>query len=99
MSLLKKMAQVAARKAFLATIIGKAQADIKASIEQLCADPRTVDALQHYATHTAKQAGQFPLTPALVAAFDIADEMKELLTHDPAILSYLNQLLAQFQAS
>ncbi len=97
MSLLKKMAQLAARKIFLATVIDKAPADIKSSIEQLCADSRTVDALQHYASVTSKEEGMSPLTSEQVANFDIADEFKALLINNPAIMAYLNNLLTQFQ--
>ncbi len=97
MSLLKKMAQLAARKAFLATITSKSPTDIKSSIEELCADARTVDALQHYAMVTAKQEGMYPLPPDQVVNFDICDEHKSMISDNPAILDYLNHLLSQFQ--
>lgn len=99
MSLLKKMAQVAARKVFLSTITSKAPDDIKTDIEQICANAPTVDALQQYAMVDSKQAGQYPLTLAMVENFDIPAEFKSLMSQNPAILSYLNELLAPFQPS
>lgn len=97
MSLLKKMAQAAIRKAFLSKVIGGAPTDIKSSIEELCACGPCVDALQHYATQTSKEAGKYPLTPALVEEMALSPEQRERITKDPAILCYLNGLLAEFQ--
>ncbi len=99
MSLLKKMAQVAARKAFLANIIGKAPAEIKECIEQICADATSVDALQHYAMVTSKEEGMYPLTTEMIEGFDMPAEIKDLLCSNPAIVAYLNELLSQFQKS
>lgn len=97
MSLLKKMAQAAARKVFLNTIISKAPDDIKMSMEQICANAQTVDALQQYAMVDSKKEAQYPLSAALVEQFDIPNELKELIIQNPAIISYLNELLEQFQ--
>lgn len=91
------MAHIAARKALVSKIISKSPANIKPSIEQLCADARSLDALQHYAMVTSKQEGCYPLTPELVALFDMSAEFKALLSQDTAVLAYLNELLSQFQ--
>lgn len=99
MTLLQKMAKLAARKMFVQAVIEKSPAEIKPRIEQICAHGPTLDALQHYATVTSKQEGQYPLTAPMVQGMDMPDESKQLITEEPAVLAFLNALLVQFQTS